>query len=485
MLLAGLPSILAQKSSFEATFQNAVETALTPFGAVAGLVGLVFLALVVLRRDGAYIGGTMVVLCMTMMALENKYFDNTLFTPLQQFRDASKIVTVVTLAAMAVNMFVFPVQGSRRALSFTMLALLAFETFYLARLFAKGEGVRAGLGWVADILILITFGVGFASRIRNPIGFDRTLRIFTAASACFVALNVIQLVLGYRNAIAGSRFAGISANPQLAGYVSAVFLLFHAHLFGRASLASFSRYFHGFMIGALALFIVWSGSRTSALAGVAGLLVYYRIRLGSLALFGLIGGVSLMLFITLFGDSVEGISRFLEGENTRREIWGKLIADFRSAPVFGIMNQEEHEIFASESSYFTTLSLMGLSGAVVLAPFLFGVTWTTLRLFVARSARILAPTQVDLVIAMIGIMMVGSVFEGFFLGILSFAVVWIYFILGLASATIRESSRGPEDDDEDRGFGEESDSYDEYGFDPDEYAAEPNASAAPREPAAS
>ena len=165
MLLAGLPSILAQKSSFEATFQNAVETALTPFGAVAGLVGLVFLALVVLRRDGAYIGGTMVVLCMTMMALENKYFDNTLFTPLQQFRDASKIVTVVTLVAMAVNMFVFPVQGSRRALSFTMLALLAFETFYLARLFAKGEGVRAGLGWVADILILITFGVGFASRL--------------------------------------------------------------------------------------------------------------------------------------------------------------------------------------------------------------------------------------------------------------------------------------------------------------------------------
>ena len=38
-----------------------------------------------------------------------------------------------------------------------------------------------------------------------------------------------------------------------------------------------------------------------------------------------------MLFITLFGDSIEGISRFLEGENTRREIWGKLIADFRSA----------------------------------------------------------------------------------------------------------------------------------------------------------
>ena len=428
--------ILAQDGGFEATLRNALEPLLTPVGFIGALLGAVFLLWVAFSKRGGFVGGVVILLFLSMMVQENKYFDNTLFTPLEQIRALSKTITFATLIAVTANLFMRPNISGRFALSLPIVLLFLFETMYLARVFANGETIRGGFGWMADLFILLSFGIGYSRLVRTAEDLDSGIRMFTWASGAFICLNLMQLVLGPREAIAGDRFAGISANPQLAGFVSAVYILCNAHLFGRAPLASWSRWIHGVQIGILSVLVVWTGSRMSALCCVAGLLMYYRFRLGTFSVLLASAGIVFMLFVTLFGESLVGVSRFIEGENTRRDIWLKLIADFESAPFFGVMNETTEEIGASESTYLTTLSLMGVSGAIPLLFFVLATTWQFLSMLRARRSGRVEPTQVDFALGQFVILAIGTVFEGFLLGILSFAVVWVYFVLSVSTVLV-------------------------------------------------
>jgi hypothetical protein len=62
------------------------------------------------------------------------------------------------------------------------------------------------------------------------------------------------------------------------------------------------------------------------------------------------------------------------------------------------------------------------------------------RLGYLRWNRLISAEQGDLVIAGISVVLVGSVFEGFFLGILSFAVVWLYALFTMTSYLFERSS---------------------------------------------
>ncbi|MBI1304442.1 MAG: hypothetical protein GC172_11755 [Phycisphaera sp.] len=456
--------ILAQDGGFEATLRNALEPLLTPVGMIGLLLGGAFLLWVAFSRHGAFVGGVVILLFLTMMVQENKYFDNTLITPLEQIRALGKTITFATLIAVTANLFMRPNVSGRFALSLPIILLFLFETMYLARIVANGETIRGGFGWIGVLFILLSFGIGYSRLVRTSEDLDRGIRMFAWASAAFICLNLMQLALGPRQAIAGDRFAGISANPQLAGFVSAVFILCNAHLFGRAPLASWSRWLHGVQIGILSVLVVWTGSRMSALCCVASLLMYYRFRLGTFSILLASAGVVFLMFVTLFGDSLVGVSRFVEGENTRRDIWLKLIADFQSAPFFGVMNQSSEEIGASESTYLTTLSLMGISGAIPLSFFVLATTWQFIGMLRARRSGRVEPTQVDFAMGQFVILAIGTVFEGFLLGILSFAVVWVYFVLSFSTALVddgrvlteRDSFDGEEDEacDGDLGYAE-------------------------------
>jgi hypothetical protein len=316
----GIDTCLGQSGHATQTIESAMELLASPAGLLAAFLGLLLAAAVLLRRDGVFLGGACVLVLMTMMAQENRWFDNTLVAPLEQLRAGSRAATLALLVAMALNLLFTPPGFRRRRVTFAMLAFIAFESVYRLRLGMHGEVTRAALGWVAVVLVLAVFGVGFARRLETEDDFERYVRMFVAASAVFVALNLVQLGLGYRNAIAGGRFAGISGNPQLAGYVRAVFILFNTHVFSTGPLGSPARWLSGILIGLLAILLLWTGSRTGALCGVAGVLGYFRLRLGGLTLLAATGGASLAAAASFFSESLEGVDRFVGGENTRREV---------------------------------------------------------------------------------------------------------------------------------------------------------------------
>ena len=94
-----IPTILLQASPVGSALKALLETLSTPAGLIGGTLGIVVLAAVVLRREGAFLGGTLVLILMTMMEQENRYFDNTLIGPLQKLRDVARIGSVALLIA--------------------------------------------------------------------------------------------------------------------------------------------------------------------------------------------------------------------------------------------------------------------------------------------------------------------------------------------------------------------------------------------------
>jgi hypothetical protein len=423
-----------QAASVTGVIRMAFDLLLTPVGFVAVVLGAALLGAIAFRKDGAFIGGAVVVTCMTMMYHDNKFFDNTLVEPLNTFRNLTKVVTFGVLFALALNLLIAPGSSRRRKVNFVLAAFLFFQTLFLARLAMNGDFTRAGLGWVADLLLFATLGVGFAKKVESDDDVDRYLSIFGFAAVVFIVLNSIQLAFGYRNAVAGNRLLGISGNPQLLGYICATFIVVLTHLFSRKPFGSWSRWIYGVTLGFLALFLLWSGSRTALLCAGTGLLVYFRFRIGRFAIVLAVGAIVVLLAAMLFSESFEGIDRFVSGENTRRGVWLRLLDDFRQAPVFGTINMRSDEnISSAESTYLSTLSLMGISGGIPLAFLILGVIGMGVTALRARRAGKVDPDHADLMLAAVALMLVGSVFEGFFLGILAYAVVWNYIIMGLST----------------------------------------------------
>lgn len=106
-------------------------------------------------------------------------------------------------------------------------------------------------------------------------------------------------------------------------------------------------------------------------------------------------------------------------------------------------------ISAAESSDLTTLSLMGISGAIPLGVLVLAIGWGAVRVHGARRSGAVDPRQADLVLACVPVILIGSVFEGFFLGILSFSVDWIYGVMSLMAFVVERSEEPAEEGDTD------------------------------------
>lgn len=436
-------TILAQNQNVSVTdtIRYAIESLLTPTGLIALCIGLPLLATILFWRHGMFLGAVLIVFLMTMMQLNDRWFDNTLISPLQQIRDFAKFITVVLLGTMTLGAALGGRSARARLIGFPLVAFFLFQTLYMWRLGLQNDLVRGGLGWITTIMLMVSFAIGLGRRIEDDRGFDRFVSVFGYASLIYIAANLAQLGLGYRNVVAGFRLMGISGNAQLMAYICTLFLLTNIYLFGRYSLGSPMRWIYGISLGFLSFFIIWTGSRTGALCGIIGVLAYFRLRVGRFALISALGAAVLFAAASLFSESFLGISRFLEGGNTRRDVWLQAWSEFVSAPVFGTIGMRDNETVTTiESSYLATLSLLGLVGFAFLMTSVLSIVGILPRLGYLRWNRLISAEQGDLVIAGISVVLVGSVFEGFFLGILSFAVVWLYALFTMTSYLFERSS---------------------------------------------
>ena len=380
--------------------------------------------------------------------LDSNFFDNTLIGPLQALRDSSRPLTVIFLFSLCLSA---PRTDRGWRMSFVLFATLAFYVFqsmYLLRLLLAGESVRSILGILTDGLLFVGIVYGLGRRIQSQLDVDSILRALSIASALFLACNIMQLGFGYGQAIGQGRFMGVSGNPQLAGFVCAVFVIVNCYSHSRSSLKSWMSYYHAIQIGLLLMLIVWSGSRMSALSVAVGLIFFYRLRIGKILVFGIVSGIVLFIAVSLFPDSLTKVDRFTSGLDTRSAVWAARIDDFKSNPLFGTIGaQNDQEVNASESSYLSTAALMGITGLLLLALTVFSMVASAIKCWIHRRCTNFSTESADIVIAGIAMILFASIFEGFFLGILSMAVVFLYLLLAIAAYLLDAASQ-PENEAE-------------------------------------
>jgi len=162
--------------------------------------------------------------------------------------------------------------------------------------------------------------------------------------------------------------------------------------------------------------------------GVVAVLVLFRARLGKFMVAGIICAVFVYLALGLFSETDMQANRLLSTQDTRSAVWGQLIEDFTRNPITGTVGEE---ISVGESSYLSIAARFGFIGLIPFVGFMFLVAKTLVDLMRARK-QLDDPMIVDFICAGLISLAVGSVFEGFLLGMISLHVFMLYILLSLA-----------------------------------------------------
>jgi len=425
----------------------AVEALFTPLGAGAALSAAVFAAVCLFWRHGLLLAGSAQLYMLTLSYGDQRWFDNTLVQPFAALRTHGRSIAFVLLMLMLLKSLLGPRGWRTRIVLGATVVFALFQAYYLARL-SLNEPLRGVLGLGSAAMTMLAFTVGIGKSIQDDSGLDRVVRMVGWASFGFLATNLLQISLSYGTSVASNRLVGVSGNAQLTGFICVVFILANAYLFARAPLLGPTRLVHGAAIGVLGLMLLWTGSRTGVLSGFVGILVFHRAQVGRLLVLGIIAGVVLLAASLVFSESFIGINRLIDGENTRRLVWTIALEEFAGAPLFGVIGERDQLVFSIESSLFSTLSLLGLSGAVPLMGFVMLLVGGLLRLWSLRWQGRVMPEAADLVLAWCASLLVASVFEGFLLGIMTFAVTVLYLSLAMLAYLFDDAEHPVEDDPE-------------------------------------
>jgi hypothetical protein len=258
----------------------------------------------------------------------------------------------------------------------------------------------------------------------------------------FVVLNLYQFVLN-RQAITFTqgRFLGTTGNPQHAGVLLAALIPCLMFTIQSSAGRRFTKYLWMALLLAVMYFLVLSGSRTGLIMGAVSILLFYRNN-GS-AWFRIIGVIALLAAITIpflqpesLSSSSTGIDanvsdRFSSTSNTREGVWGGMWNSFMDNMLFGAPLQSERMGYG-ENSWLAVAANLGLMGFI---PMLL-MGWESLKL-IGQLYRLGERQpyyffQSSTIIAGLGSMLIGSCFEAFLLGNITFSMLafLMYLLMG-------------------------------------------------------
>jgi O-antigen ligase len=418
-------TLLAVDASISEILSRGVDLLLSPGGVVAALV-LLAVASLALVSDGFVRLGVLAALFLSTLADgSTEYFQNILFSPLQQVREANQILVGVLLVVLVAATRRFPSLAG--ALGGVLVALFCFEVFYALRLFLAGQYLKGSLALAIYILLIAAFPMGLGRMLRDSEQIERLIRLVGLLAIPFLLANAVQFLFASSYTVHGGRFAGISGNPQRTALVASLQLMALAWMLSRPRRNLWMLPLLVALVGALAVLVVWTGSRTGMLATVVGVTVLFRRRI---AAFVLVIGVAatVALFIANALGEVEGsFERLGSADNTRAEVWIMGIEQFSERPLFGSLELGwTHETKVIESTVIESLQTMGLVVVPLLAWVYWAIVSASMRLRrVARESPERA-TLADFALSVWCMLLVMSVFEAVFLGVATFFTLVLY-----------------------------------------------------------
>ena len=279
-----------------------------------------------------------------------------------KIRPMSRVIDTALLSLMLIPM-VMTSRGRRtRILGGSSIAFFIFGIVMSLRHFYDNSPDRAVLGLLTFVLIFATFSVGVSRWIQHP-GDELAALYCIVVSAVMLSLaTIVQLLWHYSGAMSAQQLAGTTENPNSFGSIIGLPLPIACYLMLCAKVPKLRRFVAAAFVGVGTLFLLWSGSRASAIGTAVAILFLFRTRLRFWFVAILVGGVILAVAVELLGIDITGMAHLTSTGNTRFAVWGTMVDLFLANPIFGVGSAG---LFES-----TFLGVPAAFGIVGLIPFL-------------------------------------------------------------------------------------------------------------------
>jgi hypothetical protein len=415
----------------------------TPFGLIGVAAGLLMLFKASRDRPTGWLLFSFCCFAASLGTFKSQYVATPpLVFPLEQMRAAGRPLAIVLLILLVLLALQTHNNWRRWILPQAVKYLMFVQFIIFAKTIMYGSQEFAILSAITFAGVIYMMKMGPGRWIDSDENFYLAVRSIAIVGLIFVIANGYQyLVNSQAIRIVQGRFMGTTGNPQAAGLLLAAIIPCLMFIIQSSPAWNFVKSSWVAVLIVIFYFLLLTGSRTGLLMGAASILLFYRnngqawfkISVGLLVLAMLI--VPFLQPDTLSASST-GIDasvsdRFSSTENTRESAWFWMWNSFSNNILFGAPLQGDRMGYG-ESSWLATAANLGLLGFIPMA--LVGLEsvklmWQLNKLSNRNSYYFF---QCSTVIAGLGGTLVGSFFEAFLLGNITFSLFafLMYLIMG-------------------------------------------------------
>lgn len=416
----------------------------TPFGIVGVAVGVLMLIKASQDRPTGWLLLSLCSFASSLNVFRDPWTRVTppLLFPLQQIRASGRPLAIVLLILLVILAVQTQSNWRQRVLPqpIKYLIFVQFAIVFKTLLYGSQE--------FAFVSALTFFGIIFMLRrgpgrwLQNDENFHLAVKSIAVVGLIFVVANTYQYVISpYAVTFNQNRFLGTTGNPQHAGVLLASTIPCLMFLLQSSPGWNFAKSLWSVVLIITMYFLLLTGSRTGLIMGIISILLFYRNNGGiwfRVILFLVISAALISPFLQpeTLSSSATGIDasvsgRFTSTTNTRAEAWSGMWSGFMDNILFG-SPLRSGRLGYGENSWLAAGDQLGLVGFIPMI--LMGwesvkLIWQLNQLSNRNSYYFF---QVSVVIAGLGGMLVGSFFEPFLLGNITFSLLAFltYLLMG-------------------------------------------------------
>lgn len=413
-----------------------IEFLSTPYGIILVAVGLLMMAKASRDRPTGWL---LFSICCFASSL-NKFRDEwireppPLLFPLQQIRAFGRPLAIVMLILLV--LLAFQTQSNWRRWiippAIKYLAYVQFVIFAKTILYGDQEFAIISAMTFGGIIFMLQRGPG--RWLNNDANFHLAVKSIAVAGLIFVVVNTYQYVLNpYAVTFTQGRFLGTTGNPQHAGVLLAATIPCLMFLIQNIPNWNFPKIFWSAILVVTMYFLLLSGSRTGILMSVVSILFFLRNNGGAwfkVILFLALTAAIVVPFLqpenlsassTGIGTNVS--DRFTSTTNTREGVWVGMLNTFMENILFGSPLAQGSRLGYGENSWLSVGAALGLVGFIPMMM----MGWESLKMIWQLNQLANRNSyyffQSSAVIAGLGSLLVGSCFEAFLLGNITFSLL--------------------------------------------------------------
>lgn len=421
-----------------------LEQLLDLLGSPLGLLGLTLGGFLIYQaRRSLQFAWFLVAVCCFAASL-NEFRDQfvpdapNLVFPLEQIRAAGRPLTIFLMGLLLGLGTALPSKvGWRcRLMPPAIWALVVIQVLILLKTLASGDILFSLLAIATFSGVVLMVRLGPSQWLQDDQQFYWGTWSLGVVGLIFVGANGYQAVVDpYPITFVHGALSGTTGNPQHAATLLATTIPCYLFLI-QTQAKRFWKLFWAMALVLVLIALFLTASRTGAIMGGLSIVLFFRRGKNQFFQVAFILGLVLAVGFPFLGQTSGAVNttavtnNLLSLDNTRAEVWSAMWRAFNAYPLFGAPLQGDR-LGYGENSWLAVAANLGVIGLLPLGVFGFSCIHMIIKLDRVATRLPAYAFHSNTVIAGLLSLLVGSIFEAFLLGTLTFPLIAILLYLAL------------------------------------------------------